>query len=117
MQIDMIEFFILLLLVVGLPSAGVAAYVASVPCRLLTSRRRQPGWYIAIIVAVLMGALAVLVVGGTDLFHPSRWDTEKLTLREVAPLWFGAASIGALVGAWYVVGHYRDKLEQANNNF
>ena len=113
----MVEFFLLLLLVIGLPSAGVAAYITTVPCRLLVSRHRQPGWYIAVIVAVLMGALAVLLVGGTDLFHPSRWDTGKVTLREVVPLWFAAAGIGALVPAWYVVGYYRDKLEHSNTSF
>jgi cell division protein FtsW (lipid II flippase) len=109
----MLVFFLLLLLVIGVPSAGVAAYITTVPCRILVSRRRRPGWYIAVIVAVFVGALAVLLFGGTDVFHPSRWDRGKATLREMAPLWFVAASVGALVPALFVVRHYREKLEQS----
>ena len=62
-----------------------------------------------------MGALAVFVLGGADLFHPSKWHSGKVSLQEMAPLWFAAASIGALFPAWYVVAHYRDKLEHSND--
>ena len=113
----MIEFFLGMLLIIGLPSAGVSAYIATLPCRFLVSRRRRPAWYIAVVTAVLMGALAVLVLGGADLLHPSTWDSGKVSLKEMAPLWFAAASIGALVPAWYVVAHYRDKLNTRTPDF
>ena len=113
----MLEFFLGTLLTIGLPSAGVSTYLATLPCRFLVSRRRLPGWHIAVVIAVLVGALAVLVLGGADLFHPSKWDSGKFSLKEAAPLWFAAASIGALVPAWYVVAHYRDKLEHSNTDF
>jgi hypothetical protein len=103
-----------ILLVVGAPAA-VSTYLTSIPCRILVSRRRIPGWYIAILIAVLVGGLAVLLLGGADLFHPSKWDSGKVTLRELAPLWFAAASICAFIPAWYVVGHYRDKLDEPNH--
>jgi hypothetical protein len=80
------------------------------------SRHRRPGWYIALIVAVFVGALVVLLLGGTDVFYPSRWDRGKATLREMAPLWFAAASVGALVSALFVVGHYREKLAQSKSS-
>jgi glycerol uptake facilitator-like aquaporin len=111
----MLEFFFGMLLLIGVPSAGVSAYLATLPCRFLTSRRRRPGWHIAILIALLCGALAVLVLGGADVIHPAKWDSGKLSFKEVAPLWFAAASIGALVSAWYVVAHYRDKIEQPND--
>jgi hypothetical protein len=113
----MIELLPGFLLLLGVPAAAVSTYIATIPCRLLVSRRRQPGWYIAVVVAVLLGALAVLLLGGADLFHPSRWDTGKVTMREMAPMWFAAAAIGAFIPAWYVVGHYRDKLEHTNDTF
>ena len=109
------EMFLAMLVGVGIPTALVSIYVVSIPCRVLVSRGRSPGWYIAILIAILMGALVVLVLGGSDLFHPSRWDTGKVTLREFVPFWFAGASIGALISGWYVVGHYRDKLEASQN--
>ncbi len=112
----MLWFFLLLLLVIGLPSAGMSTYITTVPCRILVSRGRHPGWYIAVIVAVFVGALAVLLLGGTDAFHSSKWDRGKVTLREMAPLWFAAGSIGALVPALFVVRHYRGKLEEAKDS-
>lgn len=112
-----IYVFLILLLAAGVPSAGVAAYIASVPCRILVSRGRQPKWHIALGVAMLMGILAALFAGGTDIFRPSRWDTGKITIREIVPLWFAAASIGAFVAASYVVRHYRNKLEHSNSKF
>src|SRR5436190_3312516 len=113
----MMEMLLPMLLVFGVPSAAVSIYLASIPCRLLVSRRRNPGWYIAILIAMLMGALAVLIFAGSDLFHPSTWDDGKVSFRELAPLWFAGASIGAFISAFYVVAHYRDKLERSNNEF
>jgi hypothetical protein len=112
----MLWFFCLLLAFIGLPSAGVAAYLTTIPCRIMLSRRCRPGWYLAVLVAVFVGALAVLILGGTDVFHPSRWDRGKATLREMAPMWFAAAGIASLVSALLVVGHYREKLEQSKGN-
>ncbi len=103
---EFFPIFLVSLLWVGIPSAGIA-YVTTVPCRLLVSRRRQPGWYIAFVVAVFLGTLAVLLLGGADLFHPSRWDAGKVSLREWVFPCFAAAAVGAFLPAWYVVGHYR----------
>jgi hypothetical protein len=109
------EMFLAMLVGLGVPAAAVSIYVVSIPCRVLVARGRSPGWYIAVLLAILIGAIAVLILGGPDLFHPSRWDTGKVTLRELAPLWFAGASIAALVSGWYVVGHYRDKVEASRN--
>lgn len=81
----MLSMFCLLLLFIGLPSAGVAAYLTTVPCRILVAHHRRPGWYVAALVAIFVGSLAVLLLGGTDVHHPSRWDRGKATLREMAP--------------------------------
>src|SRR2546425_1110066 len=106
----MMEFVLGALLIIGIPSAGVSTYLASVPCRLLLSRHRRPGWHIAFAVSVVVGGLAVLLLGGTDLFHPSQWDRGKVSFMDVAWVWFEAAFIGALIPAWYVVAHHREKL-------
>jgi hypothetical protein len=80
------------------------------------SRGRRPGWYIAVIVAVFVGVLGVLLLGGTDLFHRSKWDSAKAPLREMVPLWFAVASVAGVVPALPIVGHYRNKLEQSKGS-
>ena len=106
-----IELFFVMLLFPGLPSAAMAAWMTMLGCRILLARGRRPSWSLAVLSAILMGALALLVLGGSDLFHPSRWETGKVPLRELAPYWFAAAVLASLVPAWWVVGHYRDKFE------
>lgn len=115
--IFVIEMFLISLLGVGLPAAGVATYITTVPCRFLVARRRQPGGHIAVLVALLVGVVAVLLLGGADVFHPSRWDTGKVPMWMMAPVWFAAASVGAIVPAWCVVLHYRGKLKHAKSGF
>ena len=107
----MMELFLAMLIFPGVPSAAVSIYLTSIVCRLLVSHRRNPGWYVAILVAILMGVLAVLILGGSDLVHPSKWDEGKVSFRELAPFWFAGASIASLIPAWYVVAHYRGKLD------
>jgi len=80
------------------------------------SRHRRPAWYIAVIVAALVGAVGVLLLGGTDLFHRSKWDSAKAPLREMVPLWFLVVSAAAFAPALPIVGHYRNRLEQSKDS-
>ena len=92
----------------------VAAYVTSVACRLMLSRRRRAGWFLGVIGAVVTGAIIVVFVYQGDLFHPSRWDTGKVNLGVMIPLCFTVSTALGLVPALWVVAHFRSKFKDAN---
>lgn len=81
------------LLVFAIAIAGLSAYLASVVCRAVRSRGRQPGWNVAVLVAASMAALAMPVT---------------------AVSLFILAGLVALVPAWLVVAHYRDKADRTD---
>jgi len=101
---------ILLILVV----AAASTYAASLVCRVLQSCHRRPGWFVAPLVAACLGSLAVLAVFQGDLFRPSKWDSGKVSLAMMAPICFGVSSFIAIIPAWYVVAHYRDKADETD---
>jgi hypothetical protein len=58
--------------------------------------------------------LTLLVFYQGDLFRPSRWDGKAGWLPTLAAIFFALTSFIAVVPAWYVVAHYRDKFEETD---
>ena len=91
--------------------AAAAAYVTSIPCRLLLARRRCASWFVALAGALTVGILTVLVVYQGDVFHPARWDRGKAPLEMLMALAFVSSSVVGLIPALLVVGHFRKRVK------
>ena len=83
--------------------AAVAGYLASLACRFALKRNRQPGWLISICAALMSGLLAVLLMGGVDLFQPSKWDEGKVSIWIMVGIVFAFSSAVALLPSLFLV--------------
>jgi hypothetical protein len=99
-----------LLIAIILISAA-AAYLTSIPCRLLYRLRRRASWFLGFVGAAVVGILTVLLLYQGDVIHPDRWDRGKVELELMMLMVFGFSSAVALIPALIVVGHYRRKLK------
>src|SRR5436309_11508146 len=97
----------LLLVTCAVVIAAGSAYLASLVCRRARSHGRYPGWHLAILTAVCVGALTVLSVYQGDLFRPAKWDSGKAPLLALVSMCFGLSSIIAFFPALYVVAYHR----------
>ena len=90
--------------------SAAAAYLTSIPCRMLYLRHRRASWFLGFVGAVVAGILTVLFVYQGDVFHPERWDRGKVELEILMLMAFGFSSVVGLIPALLVVGHYRRRL-------
>ena len=88
--------------------AVAAAYVTSIPCRLLHARRRRASWFWALAGSGAVGVLTVLVNYLGDVFtRPGQPPTFG---GELYDLVFVGSSIVGFLPSLVVVGHYRRRL-------
>ena len=92
---------------------GASTYLASLVCRLLRSRHKRPAWLLAPAVAALTGVITVLATFQGEVFHPSRWESGKVSFIFAAAIFFGFSMVVGLIPAWYVIGYYRDRFEES----
>jgi hypothetical protein len=85
-----------------------AAFATGVGCRLASRWHRKTGWYIALLGAVGVTALAILWDDGGLLFHPSRWSQNKRSLEAYIVGFLFSTGV-ALIPSLFVVLHYRGK--------
>jgi len=91
-------------------TCGIAAYLASVACRV--RKRRRPGYHLAIWSSLATGLLAILALYQDDLFRPSRWPRAKGDLGPYVVLSFVVTSLIAFAPSVGVVVWYRHKFSR-----
>ena len=97
--------FLIAILLIG----GASVYLASVACRLLCSHRKRPAWILVPAVAAVTGVLTVLAVYQGEVFHPSRWESGKVSFVFLASIFFSFSVVIAVIPPWCVIRHYRRK--------
>jgi hypothetical protein len=96
-----------LLLVVFMILAG-AAYLTSIPCRMVLARQQRPRWILGVVAAVMIAILGVLLAFQGRVFHPNQWSEGKGTPLGIAMLIvLTFVFLVGLVPALYVVWLYR----------
>ena len=91
--------------------SGAAAYLTSIPCRMLYLRHRRASWSLGFLGAFAVGILTVLAIYQGDVFHPGRWHSGNWDLEVLMLIVFGFSSVVGLIPALLVVGHYRRRFK------
>lgn len=79
------------------------AYFTSVGCRRALARHRRVGWHLMLLGTFITALFTALLIGQGDLFHPSRWDTGKVSVWLPVAMISSAAAVVALVASAIVV--------------
>ena len=90
----------------------VAAYLASVICRLARRRNKRPSWLVAPL-AIAFGIFAVWAATiQADFFRPSVWEAGKAPMWAIMLLSGAPALVLGTATTIPVVFHHRDKYEK-----
>jgi protein-S-isoprenylcysteine O-methyltransferase Ste14 len=88
--------------------AAAAAYLTSLACRFVQSRHHKAGWYLGVLGAIAASVLTVLCIYQGDVFHPSKWDIERIMIPMIFVISSGIGLVPALFMVWYYRKRFRD---------
>ena len=83
------------------------AYFTSVGCRRALARHRRVGWHLILPGTFITALLTALLIGQGDLFHPSRWDSCKVSIWLPVTVVSLAAAVVAFVASAIVALAFR----------
>ena len=95
-------------------AAVAGAYIASIPCRAAESKGRRPAWYFTVVGMLGAAVLPVLFIFQDELFRPSAWNTGKVEMTFLVPMWLSIGGAVGLIPAFFVVWTYRQKYDDAH---
>jgi ABC-type uncharacterized transport system permease subunit len=104
------ELFVFIVL-----TGAAGAYFTSIACRRSQARHRRAGWHLALLGTGLTAFITGAFIGQPELFHPSRWDTGKVSIWYPVVISSSAAAVVALVTSLIVVVMFRVRFRDENH--
>jgi hypothetical protein len=89
-------------------AAASGALFTGIGCKIC---HRRPGWHFFLLGTVITVLITLLVIGGSDLFHPERWDQYKGGFWPLVIFPSEAAAVIALMPSLVVVYYFRAKFK------